>query len=137
MQKVNNIPERLFLTRLSESYKCRAGDNVLLECYVRCQRIKSIAWYANGEPVDVRGVRIWHRYDPATGHCMLCIRSVLDCDSGSYHCEATSRDNVVETLEVKLTTDDRDKVWKKIPILNMAGRVMPGGAKKLMTSCPT
>ncbi|UJR25625.1 hypothetical protein I4U23_006977 [Adineta vaga] len=136
MQKVNS-PDRLFLSRLSESYKCRPGDNVLLECYVRNQRIKSVAWYAKGEHVDIRGVRLWHRYEPTTGQCTLCIRSVLGCDEGFYYCEATSLDNVVETLEVKLTIDNHDKIWKKIPILNMAGRVMPGGAKQLMASCQT
>jgi hypothetical protein len=143
--KVNN--ERLFLSRLSETYKCRPGDNVLIECYVRHQRIKSIAWYARGDLVDLRGVRVWHRYEPTTGQCILYLRAALNCDEGSYCCEATSIDNVVETLEVKLKIDNRkfdlrekkivfsacfnleDKSWTKIPVLHMAGRVMPGGKK--------
>ena len=103
--KVN--PDRLFLSRLTETYKCRPGDNVLLECYVRHQRVKSIAWYAKGESVDVRGVRIWYRYEPRTGQCILYLRSVLHCDEGAYCCEATSIDNVVETLEIKLKIDSR------------------------------
>jgi hypothetical protein len=143
----------LFLSRLSETYICRPGDNVLLECYVHRQRVKSIKWYANGELVEVRGFRVWHRYQPATGQCTLYIRSVLYSDEGSYCCEATSIDNVVETLEVKLKIDNRkfifkkiknkkilfefvylgDKSWTKIPVLYMAGRVMPGGKKILFT----
>ena len=102
---VNN--DRLFLTRLSETIKCHSGDNILLECYVRHQRIKSIAWYAKGERVDTRGVRIWHRYEPITGQCLLCIRSALSCDEGSYYCEAISFDNVIETLGIKLKVDSR------------------------------
>src|SRR5690349_21564558 len=109
--KMNN--NRLFLTRLSETYKCRPGDNVFLECYVRHQRIKSIAWYAKGEHVDLRGVRIWYRYEPKTGQCILYLRSVLNCDEGSYCCEATSFDNVVETLEVKLKIDNRKFIFTK------------------------
>jgi hypothetical protein len=141
----NNI-DRLFLSRLSEIYKCRLGENLLIECYVRHQRIKSIAWYAKGERVDLRGVRIWHRYEPTTGQCVLYLRSVLPCDEGSYCCEATSIDNVVETLEVKIVIDNRkfnllirkcdrnsfllgDKSWRKIPVLYMAGRVVPGGKR--------
>lgn len=99
--------DRLFLSRLSETYKCRRGDNVFLECYVRYPRIKSIRWFANGERVDLRGVRIWHRYESTTGQCILCVRSVLNCDEGSYCCEATSVDDVVETLEIKLKIDTR------------------------------
>jgi hypothetical protein len=102
-----NNTDRLFLSRLSETYKCRPGENLILECYVRHQRIKSIAWYAKGEHVDLRGVRIWYRYEPTTGQCILYLRSVLSCDEGSYCCEATSIDNVVETLEVKLKIDNR------------------------------
>ncbi|CAF1340516.1 unnamed protein product [Adineta steineri] len=128
-QKVNK--DRLFLTRLSEIYKCRSGDNVLLECYLRYQRIKSIAWYAKGEHVDTRGVRIWYQYVPTTGQCILYIRSVNYGDEGSYCCQATSIDNVVETLEIKIKIDNSDKTWTKIPILHMAGRVMPGGKKFL------
>jgi hypothetical protein len=140
-----NNTDRLFLSRLSETYKCRLGDNLIIECYVRHQRIKSIAWYAKGEHVDLRGVRIWYRYEPTTGQCVLYLRSVLSCDEGSYCCEATSIDNVVETLEVKLLIDNRkfsfiknknietvflgDKSWRKIPVLHMAGRVVPGGKK--------
>lgn len=97
----------LFLSRLSETYVCRPGDNVLIECYVRHQRVKSIAWYANGELVEVRGFRIWHRYQPSTGQCTLYIRSVLYSDEGLYYCEATSLENVVETLEIKLQIDNR------------------------------
>ena len=143
--KINT--DRLFLSRLSETYKCRPGDNVFLECYVRHQRVKSIAWYAKGERVDSRGVRAWYRYDPSTGQTILCLRSVLNCDEGSYCCEATSTDNVVETLEIKLKIDNRtlrfsppfkrvliefalvDKSWTRIPVLYMAGRVLPGGKK--------
>ncbi|CAF5080215.1 unnamed protein product, partial [Rotaria socialis] len=51
------------------------------------------------------------------------------CDEGSYCCEATSIDNVVETLEIKLMIDNRDKSWTKVPVLYMAGRVVPGGKK--------
>lgn len=140
----------LFLSRLSETYVCRPGDNVLLECYVRHQRVKSIAWYANGELVEVRGFRIWHRYLPSTGQCTLYIRSVLYSDEGLYYCEATSLDNIKETLEIKLKIDNRkcrkcgffflerisfnsmnldDKSWTKIPVLHMAGRVMPEEGK--------
>jgi len=104
-RKTNN--DRLFLNRLSETYKCRPGDNVLIECYVRHQRVKSIVWYAKGERVDLRGVRMWYRYEPTTGQCILYLRSVLNCDEGSYCCEATSIDNVVETLEVKLKIDSK------------------------------
>jgi len=109
--KPNN--DRLFLSRFSDTYKCRSGNNILLECYVRHQRIKSIAWYANGEHVDLRGVRIWHRYEPTTGQCILYLRSVLNCDEGSYCCEATSIDNVVETLEVKLKIDNRKFIFQE------------------------
>ena len=108
-----NHHDRLFLSRLSETYKCRSGDNLILECYVRHQRIKSIAWYAKGEHVDLRGVRLWYRYEPTTGQCVLYLRSVLPCDEGSYHCEATSVDNVVETLEVKLQIDGRKFVFPR------------------------
>jgi hypothetical protein len=97
----------LFLSRLSETYVCHPGDNVLLECYVRHQRVKSISWYANGELVEMRGFRIWHRYQPTTGQCTLYIRSVLYSDEGSYCCEATSLDNSIETLEIKLNIDNR------------------------------
>ena len=103
--KINS--DRLFLSRLSETYQCRLNENVFLECYVRFQRIKSIVWFANGERVEKRGVRLWYRYEPTTGQCILCIRSVLYCDEGSYCCQATSIDNVVETLEVKLKIDNR------------------------------
>ena len=96
----------LFLSRLSETYVCRPGDNVLLECYVRHQRVKSIAWYANGELVEVRGFRIWHRYQRTTGQCTLYIRSVLYTDEGLYCCEATSLDNKIETLEIRLSIDN-------------------------------
>ncbi|CAF2030578.1 unnamed protein product [Rotaria magnacalcarata] len=137
MIKSNSNNDRLFLSRLSETYKCRSGDNVILECYVRHQRIKSIAWYAKGELVDKRGVRVWHRYEPSTGQCILYLRSVFKCDEGSYCCEATSIDNVAETLEIKLMIDNRDKSWTKVPILYMAGHVVPGGAKQLMASCKT
>jgi hypothetical protein len=96
----------LFLNRLSETYMCRSGDNILLECYVRYQRIKSIAWYAKGERVDLRGVRLWYRFDPNNGQCILFLRSFLPCDEGSYCCQATSIDNIVETLEIKLKIDN-------------------------------
>ncbi|CAF2314512.1 unnamed protein product [Rotaria sp. Silwood2] len=138
MIKSNSNSERLFLNRTSEIYKCRSGDNLFLECYVRHQRIKSIAWYAKGEPVDTRGVRIWHQYEPTTGRCILYLRSVFKCDEGSYYCEATSIDNVVETLEIKLKIDNYDKYWTKIPVLYMTGHVIPGGVKQLMAaSCKT
>ena len=133
----------LFLSRLSETYACRPGENVLLECYVRQQRVKSIRWYANGELVELRGFRLWHRYQSRTGQCMLYLRSVLYSDEGLYCCEATGIDGVVETLEIKLRIEnckcgnffiaDRhsmcldDKAWTKIPVLHMAGRVMPDG----------
>jgi hypothetical protein len=136
----------LFLSRLSETYVCRPGDNVLLECYVRHKQVKSISWYANGEFVELKGFRIWHRYQRTTGQCTLYIRSVLYTDEGLYCCEATSLDNNVETLEIKLKIDNRkkkisskyfyfirihiylvDKSWTKIPVLHMAGRVMPEG----------
>jgi hypothetical protein len=97
----------LFLSRRLETYICRPGDNVLLECYVRHQRVKSITWYANGELVEVRGFRIWHRYQPTTGQCTLYIRSVLYSDEGSYCCEATSLDGHIETLEINLKIDNR------------------------------
>ena len=148
--KINT--DRLFLSRLSETYKCRPGDNVFLECYVRHQRVKSIAWYAKGERVDLRGVRAWYRYEPSTGQTILCLRSVLNCDEGSYCCEATSTDNVVETLQIKLKIDNRrlsfslqtpadrvalvDKSWTKIPVLYMAGRVLPGGRNKMSIRSP-
>ena len=99
--------DRLFVSRLSETYTCRPGDNLLLECYVRQRRIKSIVWYAKGERVEMRGVRIWYRYDRTTGQSVLYLRSVLPCDEGSYFCEATSLDDVVETLEIKLKIDNR------------------------------
>jgi len=99
----------LFLSRLSETYVCHPGDNVLIECYVRHQRVKSIVWYANGELVEVRGFRIWHRYQPTTGQCTLYIRSVLYSDEGLYCCQATSLDNQVETLEIKLNIDNRKR----------------------------
>ncbi|CAF2489671.1 unnamed protein product [Rotaria sp. Silwood2] len=134
MIKSNSNSERLFLNRTSEIYKCRSGDNLFLECYVRHQRIKSIAWYAKGEPVDTRGVRIWHQYEPTTGRCILYLRSVFKCDEGSYYCEATSIDNVVETLEIKLKIDNYDKYWTKIPVLYMTGHVIPGGVKQLMAA---
>ena len=97
----------LFLSRLSETYVCRPGDNILLECYVHHRRVRSIAWYANGELVDKNGFRMWHRYRPTTGQCTLYIRSVLYSDDGSYCCEATSLDNSVETLEIKLKIENR------------------------------
>ncbi|CAF0805186.1 unnamed protein product [Rotaria sp. Silwood1] len=137
MIKSNSNNGGLFLTRTSETYKCHSGDNLFLECYVRHQRIKSIAWYVKGELVDTRGVRIWHQYEPTTGRCILYLRSVFQCDDGSYCCEATSIDNVVETLEIKLIIDNHDKSWTRIPILYMAGHVIPGGVKKLMASCKT
>jgi hypothetical protein len=96
----------LFVSRLSETYVCRPGDNVLLECYVRHQRVKSISWYANGELVEVKGFRIWHRYQPRTGQCTLYIRSVLYSDEGLFCCEATSLDNNIETLEIRLKIDN-------------------------------
>jgi hypothetical protein len=96
----------LFLSRLSETYACRPGDNVLLECYVRHQRVKSIVWYANGELVELKGFRVWHRYQSTTGQCTLYIRSVLYSDAGSYCCEATGIDDVIETLEIKLKIDN-------------------------------
>lgn len=96
----------LFLSRLSETYVCRPGENVLLECYVRHQRVKSIIWYANGELVELRGFRLWHRYQPRTGQCMLYLRSVLYSDEGLYCCEATGTDGVVETLEIKLKIEN-------------------------------
>lgn len=92
----------LFLSRHTETYICRPGENVLLECYVRHQRVKSIIWYANGELVEVRGFRLWHRYHPTTGKCSLYIRSVLYSDEGSYCCQATSIDGDIEILEIKL-----------------------------------
>lgn len=107
MIKSTSNNDRLFLTRRSETYKCRSGDNVILECYVRHHRIKSIVWYAKSERVDARGVRIWHEYEPTTGRCILCLRSVFKCDEGSYYCEATSLDDVVETLQIKLAIDNR------------------------------
>lgn len=105
MAQTTTTPERLFLSRLSETYRCRVGDNVLLECYVRHRRVKAIAWYAKGDKVELRGVRTWFQYDPRTGQTILFLRSVLPCDEGSYCCEATSVDNVVETLEIKLKID--------------------------------
>lgn len=107
MIKSNSNNDRLFVSRLSEISKCRSGDNIILECFVRRQRVKSIAWYAKGEPIDTRGVRIWHRYEPTTGRCVLFLRSVFKCDEGSYYCQVTSIDNVVETLEIKLKIDNR------------------------------
>ena len=92
----------LFLSRHAETYICRPGENVLLECYVRHQRVKSINWYANGELVEERGFRLRHRYRPTTGKCSLYIRSVLYSDEGSYCCEATSIDGDIEILEIKL-----------------------------------
>ncbi|CAF1296559.1 unnamed protein product [Rotaria sordida] len=115
----------LFLSRLSETFVCRPGDNVLLECYVRHQRVKSIAWYANGELIEAKGFRIWHRYRPTTGQCTLHIRSVLYSDYGIYCCEATSIDDFVEILEIKLKIENQDKSWTKIPVLHMGGRVKP------------
>jgi hypothetical protein len=96
----------LFLSRLSETYVCHPGDNVLLECYVRHQRVKSIIWYANGELVEKRGFRMWHRYEPTTGQCTFYIRSVLYSDEGLYCCEATDLDNRVETLKINLNIDN-------------------------------
>lgn len=110
--------DRLFVTRLSETYKCRSGDNLIIECYVRHQRIKSIAWYANGELVETRGVRLWHRYEPTTGQCRLFLRSVFKCDEGSYFCEATSLDDVVETLEIKLKIDNRKFTFNRFYFLS-------------------
>lgn len=104
--------DRLFLTNTSDTYKCRSGDNIFLECYVRQRRIKSIAWYVRNERVPLRGVRLWYRYNPTTGQTVLYIRSVLPCDEGSYFCEATSHDGVVETLEVKLKIDNRRLTYK-------------------------
>ncbi|CAF5156437.1 unnamed protein product, partial [Rotaria magnacalcarata] len=115
----------LFLSRLSETFVCRPGDNVLLECYVRHQQVKSIAWYANGELVEPRGFRMWHRYLPATGQCTFYIRSVLYSDDGTYCCEATSKDGRIEALEIKLKIENIDKSWTKIPVLLMAGHVTP------------
>jgi hypothetical protein len=114
MTRVKDNTERLFLSRLSETYKCRPGDNIFLECFVRHQRVKSITWYAKGERVELRGVRIWHRYEPTTGQCILYLRSVLNCDEGSYCCEATSIDNVVETLEIKIKTDNSKFDFKEV-----------------------
>ena len=145
MARAKTDTGELFLSRLSETYACRPGDNVLLECYVRHQQIKSVAWYANGELVELRGFRMWYRYQPTTGQCALYIRSVLYSDEGLYCCEATSIDNVVETLEIRLKIDNckcerrrqptidvlhlrlDDKAWTKIPVLHMAGRVTPDG----------
>ncbi|CAF0971207.1 unnamed protein product [Adineta steineri] len=115
----------LFLSRLSETYICRPGDNILLECYVRHQRVKAVVWYANGELVEVRGFRMWHRYTPATGLCALYIRSVLYTDEGSYCCQAIGLDNTTELLHVKIQIDNSDKAWTKIPILHMAGHISP------------
>ena len=136
----------LFLSRLSETYICRPGDNILLECYVRHQRVKSIVWYANGELVELRGFRLWYRYQSKTGQSMLYLRSVLYSDEGLYCCQATSHDNVIETLEIRLRVENRkrkcieffdliylelfdlvDKAWTKIPVLQMSGRVTPDG----------
>ena len=135
----------LFLSRLSETYICRPGDNILLECYVRHQRVKSIVWYANGEIVEPKGFRLWHRYQPATGQCALYIRSVLYSDEGSYCCQAIGLDNAIEILQIRLKIDNckisstlslidsnlyihlADKSWTKIPILHMAGHVSPEG----------
>lgn len=96
----------LFLSRLSETYTCRPGDNILLECYVRPERIKSISWYSNGELIEARGFRIWHRYQSTTGQCTLYIRSVLYSDCGIYCCEATSLDDNIESLEIKLNIEN-------------------------------
>jgi hypothetical protein len=132
----------LFLSRLSETYVCRPGENVLLECYVRHDRVKAIVWYANGEKVEERGFRLWHQYKPKTGQCVLYLRSVLYSDEGLYCCEAMSHDNLVETLEIRLTIVNcklsqtfifrrhrsylpDDKSWTRIPVLHMAGRVTP------------
>lgn len=96
----------LFLSRLSESYTCRPGDNIVLECYVYHERVKSVSWYANGELVEPRGFRMWHRYQSTTGQCTLYIRSVLYSDNGTYCCEATSFNDTVEMLEIKLNIDN-------------------------------
>lgn len=97
-----NTAGELFLSRLSETYVCRPGENVLLECYVRQQRVKSIEWYANGELVELRGFRIWYRYQRKTGQSTLYLRSVLYSDEGIYSCQATGNDNIVETLQIRL-----------------------------------
>ncbi|CAF1034481.1 unnamed protein product [Rotaria sp. Silwood1] len=123
----------LFLSRLSKTFICRPGDNVLLECYVRRERVKSIAWYANGELIEARGFRIWHRYQPRTGQCTLYIRSVLYSDDGTYCCEATSIDDVVEILEIKLKIEHQDKSWTKIPVLQRAGHVVSKNEDKSST----
>ncbi|CAF2423951.1 unnamed protein product [Rotaria sp. Silwood2] len=123
----------LFLSRLSETFTCRPGDNVLVECYVRHQRVKSIVWYVNGELVEARGFRIWHRYQPRTGQCTLHIRSVMYSDDGLYCCEATSIDDVVETLEIKLKIENQDKTWTKIPVLQRAGRIISENEDKSST----
>ncbi|CAM2716789.1 unnamed protein product [Rotaria socialis] len=125
MAKAQVDTGELFLSRLSETCVCRPGDNVLLECYVRHQQVKSIAWYANGELVEPRGFRMWHRYLPATGQCTFYIRSVLYSDDGIYCCEATSKDDRIEALEIKLKIENIDKSWTKIPVLLMAGHVTP------------
>jgi hypothetical protein len=102
MATVKTDTGELFLTRLSEVHTCRPGDNVLLECFVRHQRIKSIVWYANGELVELRGFRLWYRYQRRTGQSTLHIRSVLYSDEGVYCCQATSHDGVVEKLIIEL-----------------------------------
>ncbi|CAF1174640.1 unnamed protein product [Adineta ricciae] len=121
MAKLKTDTGELFLSRLSEVYTCRPGDNVLLECYVRHQHVKSIAWYANGELVEQKGFRLWYRYQPTTGQCSLYIRSVLYSDEGSYCCIATGLDDATEILQLRLEIDNHDKSWTKIPILHMAG----------------
>ena len=145
MAKPKTDTGELFLSRLSEVYTCRPGDNVLLECYVRHQHVKSIAWYANGELVEQKGFRLWYRYQPTTGQCSLYIRSVLYSDEGSYCCIATGLDDATEILQLRLEIDNRkvflffsffsylafflsdDKTWTKIPILDMAGCIAGEG----------
>lgn len=142
MAKSQTNAGELFLSRLSETFICRPGDNVLLECYVRHQRVKSVVWYAHGELVDPRGFRMWHRYIPTTGQCTFYIRSVLYSDDGTYCCEATSEDGIVEQLEIQLKIEHSkistafvlektfnlfvldDKLWTKIPVLIMSGHVV-------------
>lgn len=102
-----NDTGELFLSRLSETYVCRPGDNILLECYVRHQRVKSIVWFANGELIELRGFRAWYRYQTKTGQSMLYLRSVLYSDEGLYCCQATSHDNITETLEIHLKVENR------------------------------
>ncbi|UJR23283.1 hypothetical protein I4U23_026300 [Adineta vaga] len=123
MAKSKTDTGELFLSRLSEVYTCRPGDNVLLECYVRHQQVKSVAWYANGELVELKGFRLWYRYQPTTGQCSLYLRSVLYSDEGSYCCIATGLDDTTEILQLRLEIDNHDKTWTKIPILHMAGSV--------------